>query len=356
MKKNFFKSMLALSCAALFALAFTACDNTVDTPDKETDHKLHEDPTKVTVQLIQGHMHMHWPLVDTKGGFHQDPESEAKYLKRFQEITYEVRPGTGWTKVEGSADKFYVVKAHTYTTPTLDEDEQKDELPAPVYMLVIKYFNAKGELMNEQFVNNGQDAIHQHFFTVENQKELMSGNAITGTQKTPDYIEYKYTDTTPWDKTVKYDGAKLTGTTNPIGFKGVMKFLKDDVTMDLRIRLYHGFQGKKDPHTGQFSPYYRFSPAQLQLGTWDINFTVPVVVYAYREDHISDEAFDEEMDVDKVPEDGFKLSNGEPDTVGNKLIRRIMKAFNLSWTEALRDYHSSLFKAAPHDPKKGIWL
>ena len=350
MKKNFFKSMLALSCAALFALAFTACDNNVDTPVKETDHKLHEDPTKVTVQLVQGHMHMHWPLVDTKGGFHQDPETGAKYLKRIQEITYELKPGEGWKKVEGSADKFYVVKAQTYS------NYSGDELPAPVYLLLIKYYNAKGELINEQFVNNGQDAIHQHFFTVENTKELMSGKETDSKPNTPDYIEYKYTDTTPWDKTVKYDGAKLTGRTNPIGFKGVMKFLKDDVTMDFRIRLYHGFKGKKDPRTGEFSPYYRFSPAQLQLGTWDINFTIPVVVYADREDLISDPAFKEDMDIDNFPEDGFKLDENTPDTVGNKLIRRIMKAFNLSWTEALRDYSTLLFKGPKKHDDKGIWL
>ena len=93
MKKNFFKSMLALSCAAFFALAFTACNNDVDTPIKEIDHKLHEDPAKVTVQLVQGHMHANWLYVDTEGGFHQDSESKAKYLKRIQEITYEVKPG-----------------------------------------------------------------------------------------------------------------------------------------------------------------------------------------------------------------------------------------------------------------------
>ena len=350
MKKNFFKSMLALSCAALFALAFTACDNNVDTPNKETDHKLHEDPTKVTVQLVQGHMHANWLYVDTEGGFHQDPETEAKYLKNMQEVTYELKPGKGWILADGSAEKFYVVKAHNYS------EEKGYVNPMPVYLLFIKYYNAKGELMNEQFVKNGQDAIHQHFFKVENVKELMSGKDVSVKPNTTDYIDYKYTDTTPWDKTVKFDGAKLTGKTNPIGLKGAVEFLKDDVTMNLRISLYHGFRGKKDPRTGQFSPFYSPSAAQLQLGTWDINFTIPVVVYAEREDIISDNRFNEDMDIDNFPEDGFKLSNDEPDTVGNKFIHRIMKAFNLSWTEALRDYHKYRFTTAPHDPKKGIWL
>ena len=344
MKKNFFKSMLTFSCAALLALTFTACDNNVDTPIDETKNKLHEDPAKVTVQLIQGHMHADWRKIDTEGGFHQDSESSAKYLKRVQEITYEIKPGIGLTLAEGSDNKFYVVKAHDYGG--LDGEEN----PAPVYLLLIKYYNAQGKLINEQFVNNGQDAIHQHFFTVENVKELMSGKDVNQKPNTPDYIDYKYTDTTPWDKTVKYDNAKLTGTTNPIGFKGAMLFLKDDVTMDLRIRLYHGFTGKKDPKTGAFSPYYRFTPTQLQQGTWDINFTVPVVVYADREDYIDEENFDSETNVDTIAENSFK------NEVSNKLIQRIMKAYNLTWTEALRDYHKSIFTTVPHDLGKGVWL
>ena len=89
---------------------------------------------------------------------------------------------------------FYVVKAHDYGG--LDGEEN----PAPVYLLLIKYYNAQGKLINEQFVNNGQDAIHQHFFTVENVKELMSGKDVNQKPNTPDYIDYKYTDTTPWDK------------------------------------------------------------------------------------------------------------------------------------------------------------
>ena len=36
----------------------------------------------------------------------------------------------------------------------------------------------------------------------------MSGKEIASKLNTPDYIDYKYTDTTPWDKTVKYDDAK----------------------------------------------------------------------------------------------------------------------------------------------------
>ena len=47
--------------------------------------------------------------------------------------------------------------------------------PAPVYLMFIYYYNAKGELMNNQFVENGQENIHQHFFTPENIKPTFDG-------------------------------------------------------------------------------------------------------------------------------------------------------------------------------------
>ena len=33
--------------------------------------------------------------------------------------------------------------------------------------------------MNQQFIDGGQDNIYQHFFAVENVKDLMTGNAKT---------------------------------------------------------------------------------------------------------------------------------------------------------------------------------
>ena len=41
--------------------------------------------------------------------------------------------------------------------------------------MFIYYYNSKGELMNNQFIGNGQDKIHQHFFTPENVKPTFDG-------------------------------------------------------------------------------------------------------------------------------------------------------------------------------------
>ncbi|MBF1438697.1 MAG: hypothetical protein HXN48_09695, partial [Prevotella nanceiensis] len=228
MKKNIFKAFLFSVLSIVFSLSFISCSNDPDTPEDQTKNKLHEDPAKVEVELIECHMHGNWNTIETLGGPHQNPESNAKYLRRIQKVTYELVQGKGWQVAENSAKKFYVIQAAEYGTP----DNQN---PAPIYLMFIKYYNSKGVLMNQQFIDGGQDNIHQHFFAVENVKDLMTGNAKTSNTSTLDNIEYKYVDTTPWNKTVKNDGAKLTGSTNPLGFKGAVKFLQNRTTFDLRI-------------------------------------------------------------------------------------------------------------------------
>ena len=39
-----------------------------------------------------------------------------------------------------------------------------------------------------------------------------------------EFFDYVYCDTDPWNKTNKFDGAKFTGQSNPIGHKGYFKF------------------------------------------------------------------------------------------------------------------------------------
>lgn len=346
MKKNVLKTMLATAFAALLAMPFAACSNDPDTPTNEPKNKLHEDPTKVTIQLVECHMHGSWNHVDTQGGTHQNPESKAKYLRSIQEMTYELKEGKGWALADNSQKQFYVIKAADYGTAT-------DPNPAPVYLLFIKYYNIKGELMNQQFVENGQDAIHQHFFSVENVKSLLTGQPATTAVNTTDYIEYKYTDTTPWNETFHSQKAELTGTKNPIGFKGVMRFLQDRVTMDLRIKLYHGYKGKKDPRNGTFSPYHSPSSLLLQQGTWDINFTVPVVVYADREESIAE--LPTSLNENAIDAYAQSIAENSLSDESNKFVQAIMKAFNLTWSEALADYCRKLYTAG--DTESGaIWL
>ena len=65
-------------------------------------------------------------------------------------IEWETTAGQGWHVT--SATKSFSVKNSV-------------DNPSVVYLLKMEYYNAKGEMMNSQFYNLGQDKIHQHFFS-----------------------------------------------------------------------------------------------------------------------------------------------------------------------------------------------
>lgn len=61
------------------------------------------------------------------------------------------------------------------------------------------------------------------------------------------------------------------------------------------------------------------------------------------------------MTLKEVPDYVKKHPNGSLDKVGNNLIHSIMKAFNISWDEALTDYCTKYITSG--DAESGtIWL
>ena len=259
-------------------------------------------------------------------------------MKRIQEITYELKTGQGWTLAEGSQSRFDVQKNGEFTTGG-------KFTPAPVYLMFIYYYNAKGELMNNQFVENGQDNIHQHFFTPENVRPTFDGQAEADDNDARTLVDYLYVDTTPWNKTKHGKEAEITGSGNPIGLKGVIRFLKDRKEFDLKIRLYHGYKSKTNPETGTFDPFYKPSGILIQRGTWDINLSIPVVVFWNRDEYVDVE---EDTNVNQIEEDGL-------DEKSNRTVHSIMKTFNLTWEEALEEFITYTYKAG--DTEGGaIWL
>ncbi len=338
MKSTMFKSIFVAVFAILSGINCSSCSKDPVHPTDETKNKLHEDPAKITIQLVECHLHADWYEIQKVGGPHQNPESPAKYLKRIQTMSYELKAGTGWGLSKGSQDKFYVQKNGEYTNG-------KNFTPAPVYLMFINYYNSKGELMNNQFVENGQEIIHQHFFTPINVKPTFDGIAEADDDMPERMIDYLYVDTTPWNKTKHGDGAEITGADNPLGFKGVIRFLKERKQFDLKIRLYHGYKAKINPQTGKHDPFYKPSGTLIQNGTWDININIPVVVFWSREDYID---IDEDQDASKIAEDSL-------DDDSNKVVHSIMKTFGITWTEALQDFYTYTYKAG--DTESGsIWL
>ena len=307
------KTVWALLIGVSLVLSLNSCSKDPVIPEDETKNKLHEDPAKMTVRLVECHLHADWNEIQKAGGPHQNPESPARYMKRVQEITYELKTGSGWTLAEGSQGKFYVQKNGEYKNGN-------NFTPAPVYLMFIYYYNSKGELMNGQFVENGQENIHQHFFTPENVRPTFDGKPEADDNDPEALVDYLYVDTTPWDKTKHDNEAEITGGTNPVGLKGVIRFLKDRKEFDLKLRLYHGYNSKKNPQTNGFDPFYKPSGVLIQRGTWDINLSIPVVVFWSREEFVD---VDPEADVNLIGEDSLDEDN-------NRTLHSIMKTFNLN--------------------------
>lgn len=338
MKTTIYKTIFIFLTGLSVVLLFDACDREPVVPEDETRNKLHEDPARITLRLVECHLHAGWDEIQEVGGLHQNPESPARYMKRVQDITYKLEAGHGWMLAVDSRSKFYVQKNGEYRSGN-------KFTPGPVYLLFIYYYNARGELMNGQFVENGQDNIHQHFFTPENVRPTFDGRMEVDDDDPAKLIDYLYADTTPWDGSRHGDGAEITGDNNPVGLKGVVRFLKERKEFNLRVRLYHGYQSKSNPKTGSFDPFYMPSGVLVQRGTWDINLSIPVVVFWSREETVD---VDDGTNLEEVGEDSL-------DEGSNRTIHSIMRTFGLSWKEALEEFVTYTYRSG--DAEGGaVWL
>ncbi|EFA44445.1 hypothetical protein HMPREF0645_1075 [Hallella bergensis DSM 17361] len=330
--------MAAITFGALLAFTgFTSCSNDVDEPTPEVEHKLHEDPAKVELILVDCHLHSKWKSIQDVGGPHQNPDTEAKHIKTVQKIVWQLNPATKkWEFGKDGQEKFYVQKADWY-----------DGEPAPVYMLFIHYYNASGKEITDQFQTEDQRKIHQHFFTAEDVKTMKYGKAEADDNQTEKLFDYLYCDTDPWNKTTK-EGGKIIGKEDPVGFKGVLRFLKSRKQFNLRIQLYHGYKSKFFDG-GKPRPYYDLSNRLLLNGVTDIDFKIPFVIYMEREDaSLFDEDIDNDTDLSTIAEDSL-------DDDSNRVVHYFMDTFGLSWKDALQEFIDLIYNKKPHS-EKGYWL
>lgn len=275
-----------------------------------------EEAEKAVLTLAAGHFH------GVK--FHQDADvKDQQYMKAVQQITLKRVDGK-WTIAEDS-ERMFRVKTGT-------PDVQS------AYGLWIAYYDKNGNDITGDFVEDGEDQKHQHFFTAHNVKPTKEGVAEENDKNTQDVFKYVYMDTDPWNKTLN-TGARLVGSTyrtnekssssaeyftpqNPIGFKGFFEFRKDRKTFDLRIRLMHATASKFTD--GATSPYYEPSKAQLASAHWDVDITVPVMAcYSLTEElkiQLNGSSYDELEDFEK------------------RIVRTIAEAYNISNEAAYEAY------------------
>lgn len=262
MKKNFLSIIMMLFAIVTFNLLLASCNSDPNTPIDETEHHDHDEPHKAILTLVQGHFH---------GGnqFHQEAEREGvKYLKAAQTITFTHQEGIGWA-IDPTSPKQFVAMAGTQSAPV-------------VYGLKIQYFDAHGHEVTGEFVENGQDKIHQHFFMPSNIKALTNGgDSSTDNVTAPNLFQYTYLDTNPWNGIAGKNGTTITGGTNPVGIKGWFNFLTTYKKFELDIWLMHAQVSKFV--NGTASPYYAPTANQLALEHFDIKMKVPVVIINSKE-------------------------------------------------------------------------
>ena len=247
MKTKRFINGLALAFGAVMTMLFVGCNP--EQPENEKENKLHEDPVRAVFTLQEG-------TLDNASAFDNTPKManfKAASVPA-QVIEWETTAGQGWHVT--SATKSFSVKNSV-------------DNPSVVYLLKMEYYNAKGEMMNSQFYNLGQDKIHQHFFSMFKQvmyEGQMSSVRVTNKAELP--YDYRYVD--------ELNGTFI-GDTNPMGFQGLIKFVKPGREFTLSVDLLHAAESKFGDD-GKASPFYNPAGKLLSTGLWDINVKLPIVI------------------------------------------------------------------------------
>ena len=247
MKTKRFINGLALAFSAVMTMLFVGCNP--EQPENEKENKLHEDPVRAVFTLQEG-------TLDNASAFDNTPKManfKAAAVPA-QVIEWETTAGQGWHVT--SETKSFNVKNSV-------------DNPSVVYLLKMEYYNAKGEMMNSQFYNLGQDKIHQHFFSMFKQvmyEGQMSSVRVTNKAELP--YDYRYID--------ELNGTFI-GDTNPMGFQGLIKFVKPGRKFTLSVDLLHA-AGSKFGDDGKASPFYNPAGKLLSTGLWDINVKLPIVI------------------------------------------------------------------------------
>lgn len=235
MKKQFTNILRHLSLALATAVALTACIK--DEPKKqgnEIENKLHENPAKAIFTLTEAkHLPGH--------PFTYEHIDDIELTQTKQVITFVQKENAAFERSEDSPEAF--------TIKTQEQDRNV------VYHLAVQYFNAKGELMNNQFVDNAQDQIHQHFFSIYKDNLLVRDEA-----QIP-YV-YLYGDK---DKSGAYIGEK-----NPIGLEGFLRFTKAIGSQEVSVDFRHFYKSKYGAG-GQVSPFYAATRATASESDLDVS-------------------------------------------------------------------------------------
>lgn len=272
-------------------LTFVACDKSEPVkPKNEIENKLHENPSKVIYTL-------HEAQLPTGATLDYQSLAQIALDAKTQRIVWEQKSDASWGYAEGSAQEFIV--------------KTQAKSPGTVYKLDIAYFSPSGQPMNEQFIHNGQDKIHQHFFS------LYENNRIV---REAERIPYSYVYA---DKTAD----KYSGKENPLGFEGFISFPKAIGTLTIKAELLHAYKSKY-LDGGILSPFYAPDRKLKSLSDMDIS-----VALNFREEGAtagdkpsdSDKEQEQPTEDEKAPEMGATTLGGTNTTEIRKIKLELLE-------------------------------
>ena len=144
----------------------------------ETEHKLHDDPAIVRFRLTKA------TLKDLSKWAEQPTLADIEPTTEQQEMSLSLTRDGFLAHKDKGVEEFKV--------------ESTTSSPSTVYLLEVFYTDAQGRPMNHQFIDNGQDRIHQHFFRRYTERELGGKARIYPINKLEELgYDYRYADITP---------------------------------------------------------------------------------------------------------------------------------------------------------------
>ncbi len=275
--KHLATGLLSLALLTLSACQEEECPTSIQpTPTPTPEVTVPADEiARVTLSLSMGHLH-------GRQDFHFVPSSGVYKLRNIydkQEFTF-VKKGDVWTLADDAPYSDFIAFQLFAWDPKVYSSI------APDYGSIIRLYDAKGKLINDQYTSEAQRSKFQFFFYPTDATDFDGKPIALNAADPTNVLRYVYCDTNVWDKSASKSPEDANGKrlyhflpdTERIGIKGYYQF-PETGHFRLNIDLWYSPQGKLVD--GKPSPF--FAPnALVKSGKQLLHLTLPVHIAAQK--------------------------------------------------------------------------
>lgn len=323
MKTKLFKSVCGLAMGAMVLLGMVSCSS--DDPFVEPDPTPTPNPSglilrpaSVEISIYDGHLH-------GRKQFHQNSyPKELKHMGKVYKLVYTLK------------DDKWVADPSNKDVNVLGDPEKNGAIAFDIH-----YFDKDHNEITDQYATHDAQHHYQHFFVA---KDIRSGYGDTKKEQAengPDFFEYVYCDTNPWNQTYHSGKGKWVEDDHVVGLKGYFHFPQAYKKFNLDIMLMRAKESKLV--NGKVSPFYAPTAEQMKNEEWLPTITVPMNIYLTNYDfELDDEDYEDESFYKK---DESKFSEKDKRT-----INALKEAFGLStFQEAALEIYWKINALPKHD-------